>query len=432
MKASCRIERAILVMVALLLWSPAAPAAESAPGDSTAVSDSLIFKPLPEDSEQPDEPLVLNAYSGRRRTYYGDDLISEPGTGPGGFYGFDVVGDYNRVDRVRLGLRYEIQPRDATLPRIGARAEYAFQRDRALYGVQLEQPFPKHAPLAIGVSMMRITDHFDLQHTDDVENSLTLAVDHMDYRDYFERESYGAYLSYRIPRITTASIRYRTDTFRSLPDEGKPWSVFDEDEPIRVNPAIDDGEARLVAWRFERQRYRHPGSESGFYHWIDIERAGRGMGGDFSYVRLLADLRSVVRLSPATTLALRGVAGHNASGTLPIQRQFTLGGVDGLRAHPNARYRADQIVLAQLEYTVGLWRLRSEYFDGGLHAIVFLDSGAAWSNPANEFDPDRQHFQTDAGFGLSTSEDNVRVYFAKNLLEPDSDFLVTVRLQRPF
>jgi hypothetical protein len=38
----------------------------------------------------------------------------------------------------------------------------------------------------------------------------------------------------------------------------------------------------------------------------------------------------------------------------------------------------------------------------------------------------------DGGFGFSTSEDNVRIYFAKNLQDPSSDFVVRLRLQRPF
>jgi hypothetical protein len=44
----------------------------------------------------------------------------------------------------------------------------------------------------------------------------------------------------------------------------------------------------------------------------------------------------------------------------------------------------------------------------------------------------RQPFEADAGFGLGTAEDNLRVYFAKNLHDSGSDLLVTLRLQRPF
>ena len=68
-------------------------------------------------------------------------------------------------------------------------------------------------------------------------------------------------------------------------------------------------------------------TRAGLYHWLELEFAGRDLGGDFDYTRLLADVRSLVRLSPATTLALRLVGGSNFDGRLPAQRTFTVGGV---------------------------------------------------------------------------------------------------------
>ena len=38
----------------------------------------------------------------------------------------------------------------------------------------------------------------------------------------------------------------------------------------------------------------------------------------------------MLRLTPSTTLSVRAVGGHTAAGTLPRQRQFLAGGVDGL------------------------------------------------------------------------------------------------------
>ena len=116
----------------------------------------------------------------------------------------------------------------------------------------------------------------------------------------------------------------------------------------------------------------------------------------------------------------------------PVQKLFPVGGVDGLRAHEFAKYRGNQMCVGQAEYTIGLWRVRSGLFEGGLHAIAFVDAGRAWTNPGNRWDLERQHIETDGGLGLSSSEDNLRVYFSKNLKQPDSDFVVSLRLQRPF
>ena len=66
------------------------------------------------------------------------------------------------------------------------------------------------------------------------------------------------------------------------------------------------------------------------------------------------------------------------------------------------------------------------------YAIAFVDAGRAWRNPEHTWDVGRQAFAVDGGIGLGTSEDNLRVYLAKNLQEPGSDWVVSVRLQRPF
>jgi hemolysin activation/secretion protein len=156
------------------------------------------------------------------------------------------------------------------------------------------------------------------------------------------------------------------------------------------------------------------------------------MGGDFDFTRGLADVRSVIRLAPGTTLALRGVLGTTLDGVLPLQRAFTLGGPDGLRAHPFNAYVGDQIALAQAQYSLGLWQFRGPSFDGGLRLLAFIDAGRAWSNPEGQWDADQQRYDVDGGFGLATSDDNLNLTFAKQLDEPSSDFVVSLRFQRPF
>lgn len=143
-------------------------------------------------------------------------------------------------------------------------------------------------------------------------------------------------------------------------------------------------------------------------------------------------MRSVVRLTPATTLSLRAVAGTTTDGALPNQKRFGLGGVDGLRAHGLNAFQGDQLALAQAEYTLGLWALRGEGFEAGMHAIVFVDAGMAWDNPRGRWDIQHQHWKTDGGFGIATSEDDLRLYVARDLADPDSKFTWSLRLQRPF
>jgi hypothetical protein len=366
---------------------------------------------------------------------FGEDLLTEPDAWRGRRgrpYRIDPVVDYNRVDPLRLGLTGEVQDPARMTPRLAARFEYATGRERWLYGAQLEQPLLRRARLAVGASVTRRTDHEELQQVDDVENSLALLFARQDYRDYFEREGFGAYLAWRVPDFPVVSVHLRSDTYRTLPLYATTRSWFLRSRPLRANPAVQEGEIHAVLVRLDRQAHRPIRTRAGFYHSIELESAGGGLGGDFHYTRALADVRSVVRLSPANTVVLRLVGGHAAAGSLPLQKRFTLGGVDGLRAHATAEYRGEQLLLGQVEYSAALWHTRAGGFETGLHAITFLDTGRTWDDPSHAWDPWRRQLQVDGGVGLASAEDNLRVYVARDLRRSRAAALVSVRLQRPF
>ena len=426
----------------LALLAGAAPAHAAA--DSTYTPSPSFKMPVPFFDSTGHEPRITSTISVGSETEaewlrapMGDRLLDhpDPWTAHRGDRSYDteLVLDYNRVDLVRYGLHFQAQQPFTMYPRLGARFEYATGRKRTLWGVQLEQPLFPTARFVFGVSAVRRTEHPELQLVEDVENSLALLFTRTDYRDYYEREGLGAYVAWRVPDFSTVSLHVRGDEYRSLAinrDDVVSW--FRLTRPLRDNPAIDDGRTRSVVVRLERLLRRSSGMRAGLYHWGELESAGYSLGGDFDYVRLLGDLRSVMRLSPATTLSLRAVVGSATDGDLPLQKRFGVGGVDGLRAHALNARTGNQLALAQAEYTVGLWALRGEGFEGGLHAIAFLDVGTAWDNPRDRWDVTNQRFLTDIGFGLATSKDDVRVYAARDLGESDADWVWSFRLQRPF
>jgi hypothetical protein len=431
-------------MAVRALWLVLSLASTLLPGGPSPASarefvpvDTLSFAPVPEDSTVPDDdgPVRIPASTRWLKPSSGDHLLTDPDewrAREDGWKRIDLLGDYNRVDRFRLGLGAQIQGDRRMLARLGARLDYAFDRKQVLYGLQIEQPVVPPGRIALGVSMVRRTDHQELQQVENIENSLALLFGRQDYRDYFEREGFGTYLAWRVPDFSTVSVHLRSDEYRSLPAHPGTRSFFHRGRLLRENPPIDDGESHASVLRLERIAHPTELTRAGVYHWIDVERSGHGLGGDFEYTRLIADLRSVFRLSPSQTFALRGVAGRTFDGVLPAQKRFVLGGPDGLRAHRIGAFSGDQLLLGQAEYTIGLWPVRSTLFDAGLHALAFVDFGHAWSSPRNRWDLGRQRIAADGGFGLATAEDNLRVYFGKDLAEPDSDFLVSMRLHRPF
>lgn len=444
------------VSPASMSWSPAIPGAvhplparwvlvpgrllsrgdaAETPGDDEAAPEFYLPRIGPGDEPIEIEPIELVESETWLRAPFGDQLLVDPArwrTRRSASDHSNLHLDYNRVDQLRLGLSTQLQEPFTMQPRVGARIEYATGRKRTLYGVQVEQPLAPPGRLAAGVSLVRRTDHHELQQVDDFENTLALLFGRQDYRDYFEREGGGAYLSWRVPDFSTVSLHARADDYRSLGVNRGTRSWFQRARTLRDNPAIDDGTQRSALVRLERLAQTSSRTRAGLYHWIEIERSGAGLGGDFEFTRALADVRSVLRLSPASTLSLRAVGGHTAAGALPRQRKFPAGGVDGLRAHAFSQYLGDQLLLMQAEYDIGLWRQKSAAGPNGLHALVFVDAGSAWENPGHQWDIARQQLQTDGGFGLASADDALRVYFAKNLQKLGSDFVISMRLQRPF
>lgn len=437
----------VFALAALAAGAFAFRPALAADATAPAPSDTMVFRPLDEPGAGADslghEVTVSatfrvgdNGESEWLRAPIGDHLLTHPDQWRSRDHGakssdVSVMLDYNRADLLRYGLWYQAQSPATMFPRLGSRIEYATGRRRVLYGLQIEQPLLPTARFVAGVSMVRRTDHGDLQQTDDLENSLALLVAHEDWRDYFEREGLGAYLSWRVPDFSTVSVHVRRDDYRSLPTANHVRSWFRTDRDLRENPAIDEGESHSVLLRLERLTRNSKQKRAGLYHWIELERSGGQGGGDFDYTRGLADLRSILRLTPALTFSLRGVAGATLQGDLPRQREFVVGGVDGLRAHALGSVRGDQIALVQAEYSIGLWQLQSGGMEGGLHALVFADAGTAW-NGQDKWDVGRQKFAVDGGVGLSTSDDKLRVTFARDLQDPSSKFVCAMRLQRPF
>ncbi|MGH7742992.1 MAG: hypothetical protein ACRENS_13335, partial [Candidatus Eiseniibacteriota bacterium] len=235
------------------------------------------------------------------RAPYGEGLLTatEPwSSAEHQHHAIDLVADYNRVDALRLGLAWRLRGEEPWMPRLGARIEQAFGRQRTNYGAQFEQPVQHSGHFAFGAFLLRRTDRQDLQQIGDLDNSLSMLFSHYDFRNYFEREGAGAYLLWRVPDFSNISLHVQNNRYRSLDAFGDLWSISHRNRPLASNPAIDDGEAHSLLVRLERAVPAARGGRPSFSHWIEIDRAAHGMGGDFSYVRAIADLRGVVRLSP--------------------------------------------------------------------------------------------------------------------------------------
>jgi outer membrane protein assembly factor BamA len=333
-------------------------------------------------------------------------------------------GDYQRVDGLVLGLEQDFQSRNDPGAHIRLAEAYAFHRERWLYEAVFEHALLPREFLLLGAGIFRQTrpfDGLDDRIVGDGENALAALLVKEDFRDYYEEEGGEVYLRLHLVPGNTLHAGYLLSSHDPIGNNTRS-SLTRWGEDFRPNPAAEAGELRAVRLRFEhdtRRDQRPSGSTD--WHRIEWERAGAGLGGDFDYARLIADLRHYMKLSPGQTIAGRVLYGNTLSGQVPLQKEFALGGISTLRAHEYKEFTGDQVLLANLEYRLDISK--------DFNVLTFVDVGAA---ARGEGRIDDQRFALDGGFGAGTRNGRAVVTVARDLHRADSPFKVSFRLGPAF
>lgn len=100
----------------------------------------------------------------------------------------------------------------------------------------------------------------------------------------------------------------------------------------------------------------------------------RALGSDFGFAKYAVDYQQYIPLGKGTTVVGRLFYGAS-SGTLPVQEQYVLGGLGTVRAFAAGRFRADSMVVANVEYRFPFSALFRQLTD--LQGVVFVDVGNA-------------------------------------------------------
>ncbi len=130
---------------------------------------------------------------------------------------------------------------------------------------------------------------------------------------------------------------------------------------------------------------------------------GDGLGGDFSYNRVVADGRVYLPMGRASTLALR-VRGGTSDGVLPYQKLFRIGGIGSVRSYSQNTLTGTRMLVGNAEYMFAPGLLSDE-----ITFSLFADGG--WTNDqSNTFRLD-DVFPT-AGVGAGLLEQSVRLELA--------------------
>src|SRR5690606_32209553 len=181
-----------------------------------------------------------------------------------------------------------------------------------------------------------------------LENSLAAFFFKNDFFDYYQVHGWTAYAVQQLTPLVQLSAGFRDDEYRSLRNHTD-WALFGGDG-FRLNPSVDAGRMRSFVFAFEGGRVG--GLDylpAGIAFRTEVE-LGRGLGSDFAFNRYLGEVRGYLPVGRFSSLSLRLRAGLADGDFVPIQKQFTLGGVGSVRAYPQNAFFGTRMLLGNVEY----------------------------------------------------------------------------------
>ena len=341
---------------------------------------------------------------------------------------------YNRVEGFVLGvgkrpLEWSSYSRATVYGQVG----YAFSLDewRATIGVETRVDNRRNDDygLKVGGAYRRNTDTKDRWKTSWLENSLAAFFFENDFFDYHEVEGWSLYAVQRITPYLQMSAGYREDEYRSL-DKETGWSLFDGDG-FPLNPPIDQGDMQSFLFAIEGGRVRGLHSlPSGAVFRFEAE-IGEGLGGDFDFSRYVGDARVYIPITPFSSLGLRLRGGLTTGDFVPLQKQFTLGGIGSVRAFDQNSFAGTRMLLGNAEYIVDDIDIFDDWFDD-IQLIGFADLGWVNTFGTNDFNLDDAIPSAGIGLGLDDRDVRLELSFPLRDLGGDQDPTLWLRITPSF
>ena len=244
--------------------------------------------------------------------------------------------------------------------------------------------------------------------------------------------------SFNVTAITEshASLRKSTDWF--ITNWGSKLS-------LRENPPITPGQMRGLIFEYD---FNNRIETLGWHNTLLVEHSSAAVGSDFDFTRLSLHLRYAFPLAN-NRIRTRFLFGFSDA-TLPIQRQFVIDGMGGLRGYPwrgqettsegiitydngytssPYAFAGDRGFLLNVEYHYRLSNLFSPRFFEKFFVVAFLDEGQVWnvSDAAYTFDPN-----VSIGIGLQIGDDDtVTVVNIKGLHSGEDASVFRINIAKP-
>ena len=376
--------------------------------------------------------------------------------------GFNRVTGWEIGTGFELGKRKDVGPlwtwnirnsENNYTPKLFGRMSYAFGNPRLHYrmGGSADWGNPYIWNLGLTAQIHRLTDVVAPELFPNYNNPLPIfqrVIGTPDLQNYYLRQ--GAEIALRwSPVLPTHFFKLAmvAESHASL-QRSTDWFVANWGSKLRVreNPPIIPGQIRSITFQYDLNSIAN---SVGWHNTLFIEHSNAAVGSDFDFTRFQLHFRYAFRLK-TNRIRTRFLFGF-ADSTLPIQRQFVIGGMAGLRGYPWSRqpneseglityksghtsspyaFTGDRGFLLNVEYHYRLSNLLSWRIFKNAFAIVFFDEGQVWnvSGPKYTFDP-----KGSIGIGLQFGEDNsVVVVNVPGLHSGGDDSVFRVNIAKAF
>jgi hypothetical protein len=298
--------------------------------------------------------------------------------------------------------------------------------------------------IELGAEGYTLTDTKDQWIISQNENTASALLIHEDFRNYFERKGFTIHTAYYLKHDYwkgELTLAYLADSYDSLANKTD-WALFGGNKKFRANPAIDPGKMRSVMLSGGISTVTKTSrAQEGWSLFGSAEFAKKNWGSEFEFYQYIFDLRRFQPLGRYENFNVRVRVG-TASGALPPQKEYELGGLGTMNAFPFKSDIGNRMMLVNMEFILNGNVLDDLNFWPTWifqHVNIILTSDAGFTRTARPCAGAAQafggmklnEFQHNFGIALGNRTGSYRIGFAWRTDRP-APVQFLLRFNRPF
>ena len=323
---------------------------------------------------------------------------------------------------------------------VSANLGYKFGPDTLGYSFGVERPIFSGPRLFLGGEVHDITATDDLWRLATVEQTVAALGFKNSFRDYYRRRGAQLFGVFRAGENNEFSLMTRWDRHSPLPNTTN-YSFFRDSAVFRPNPLVADEhvnafvigytfDTRPLSWAGNAATYDRHLKDSLFGYGVrnqpglrlewTSEVAGHALQGDARFDRHILNARGYLPVGSRTLLSARGLFGWG-NGTLPLEREFAIGGIGTVHGYSFKEAAGTGLTLINAEYRVNLTS-DVALNKNPLGVFIFYDAGRTTSL----FNTTPTPWLTGTGFGVGFGDIRVEFGYRTNAIPKSLQVLVRV------